>query len=262
MDEEVLFGGVANSGAVTRAGDEVRRPASPFTASIFALLGAVRSDRFEGVQTPKGVDGLGRERLGYVEGDVPLPPYPDWAQTEGALGSITVLIRQFHEATRTFDPNPFVWNGELADPEGGPVVCHNDVCLENVVFRDGVAVALIDFDYAAPGRPVYDLAQFTKMCVPLEDDVNGAQLGWSPADRPGRLRLVADAYGLDAAERAALLKILDDQMATCGEFVRRHAEAGHPGFEQMWNEAGGAEFYERRKRWWALQSKEFESRLR
>jgi aminoglycoside phosphotransferase (APT) family kinase protein len=50
-------------------------------------------------------------------------------------------------------------------------------CLENVVFRDGVAVALIDFDYAAPGRPVHDLAQFAKMCVPLEDDVNAARLG-------------------------------------------------------------------------------------
>ena len=48
----------------------------------------------------------------------------------------------------------------MADPEGGPVVCHNDVCLENVVFRNGEAVALLDFDFAAPGRPVYDLACF------------------------------------------------------------------------------------------------------
>jgi len=27
---------------------------------------------------------------------------------------------------------------------GGPLVCHNDVELSNVVFRDGIAVALID----------------------------------------------------------------------------------------------------------------------
>ena len=31
--------------------------------------------------------------------------------------------------------------------KGGPIVCHNDVCLENVVFRDGEAVGLLDFDF-------------------------------------------------------------------------------------------------------------------
>ena len=76
------------------------------------------------------------------------------------------------------------------------------MCLENVVFRDGVAVGLLDFDFAAPGRPIYDLAQMARMCVPIDDDVNAARLGWEPADRPARLRLVADAYGLDAAGRA------------------------------------------------------------
>ena len=29
-------------------------------------------------------------------------------------------------------------------------MCHNDVCPENVVFRDGIAVALLDFEFAAP----------------------------------------------------------------------------------------------------------------
>jgi hypothetical protein len=28
------------------------------------------------------------------------------------------------------------WAAEWSDPGGGPVICHNDVCLENVVFRD------------------------------------------------------------------------------------------------------------------------------
>ena len=72
----------------------------------------------------------------------------------------------------------------MADPEGGPVVCHNDVCLENVVFRDGEAVALLDFDFAAPGRPVYDLACFARMCVPIDDDENRARFGWHGDDLP------------------------------------------------------------------------------
>jgi Ser/Thr protein kinase RdoA (MazF antagonist) len=37
-------------------------------------------------------------------------------------------------------------------------VCHNDVCIENVVFDDRrEAVGLLDFDFAAPGRAVRDL---------------------------------------------------------------------------------------------------------
>jgi thiamine kinase-like enzyme len=52
------------------------------------------------------------------------------------------------------------------------VICHNDVCLENVVFRGGLAVALLDFDFAAPGRPTFDSAAFARMCVPVDDDIS------------------------------------------------------------------------------------------
>jgi Ser/Thr protein kinase RdoA (MazF antagonist) len=31
------------------------------------------------------------------------------------------------------------------------------------VFHEGTAVGLLDFDFAAPGRPVYDLAAFARM---------------------------------------------------------------------------------------------------
>lgn len=125
------------------------------------------------------------------------------------------------------------------------------MCLENVVFRNGEAVALLDFDFAAPGRPVYDLGQFARMCVPVDDDRSAAALGWEPADRAGRLRLTADVYGLDAAGRRALLDVLDDAMARGGEFLRRRVAAGDPAFVAMWDEIGGMERFDRRRRWWA-----------
>ena len=76
----------------------------------------------------------------------------------------------------------------MADPVGGEVMCHNDVCLENVVFDNGEAVALLDFDFAAPGRREFDVAAFARMCVPIDDDINAARLGWESNDRPARLR--------------------------------------------------------------------------
>jgi aminoglycoside phosphotransferase (APT) family kinase protein len=41
-------------------------------------------------------------------------------------------------------------------------VSHDDLCLENVVFQDGQAVGLIDFDSAAPGQPLHDIEQFAR----------------------------------------------------------------------------------------------------
>lgn len=204
----------------------------------------------------------GRERYVFIEGDVPLPPYPQWARSDEALVSVAVLMRRFHRASALVGPSAATWSSELADPAGGSVICHNDVCLENVVFRDGAAVALLDFDFAAPGRPVYDLAQFARLCVPIDDEINAARLGWRPADKPARLRLVADSYGLDAAARRQLVEAMADSIASGGEFVRRRVEAGDPNFIGMWQAMGGIERFDRRRRWWAARHRDFDAALR
>lgn len=211
---------------------------------------------------PVGIEEDGRERLMFIEGEVPVPPYPAWAQDDAALASIATLMARLHAASRAFDPSGYKWSTELADPAGGGIVCHNDVCLENVVFQDGVAVGLLDFDFCAPGRPVYDLAQFARMCVPIDDDINAARLGWRDVDRPARLRLVADAYGMAAAERSKLLAAVDDSIERGGEFVRRRVEAGDPNFIAMWRTMGGAERFDRRRSWWAERRDRFAHALR
>jgi phosphotransferase family enzyme len=262
MDEEPLAGGIANAGAVTRIGGHVLRPASPHMSSIHRLLQSVRLAGFDGVPVPAGSGQIGRERLKFIKGDVPLPPYPGWAQSGPALESLASLLRQFHRASASFDLTGTTWSTELADPDGGAgIVCHNDVCLENVVFRDGRATALLDFDFAAPGRPVYDLARLALMCVPVDDGLSAARLGWHAVDKIARLELVAEAYGLDPAGRAALLEILAEMITRGGEFVRRQVEAGNQNFAQMWNEMGGAERFDRRRRWWHEQSASFAARL-
>jgi hypothetical protein len=259
--EVPLAGGIANGGRVVRIGDHVVRPSSSHTPSIHRVLRHLRAAGFDRASWPVGVDPDGRERLEFIGGDVALPPYPHWAQSDAALASITGLMKGMHAAATGFDLTGTTWCDELADPAGGPIVCHNDVCLENVVFDDGVAVGLIDFDFAAPGRPVHDLAALARMCVPIDDDVNAARLGWQPADRPARLRLVADAYGLDMAGRVLLLELLSASIATVGGFVRRRVEAGDQNFVAMWNDFGGAERYERRAAWWLDRQHDFRAAL-
>lgn len=261
-NEELLRGGVANAGAVIRIGSHVLRPSNEHSGSILEFLSRLEDVGFDGAPSPIGIEPDGRERLRFVPGDVAIPPYPMWAQSDDALASMTTLIRRLHDAGARIETSDLTWSSELADPDGGPVICHNDVCLENVVFRDGHAVALLDFDFAAPGRRTFDLATFARMCVPVDDEINAARLGWDAADRPGRLRMVCDAYGLDGAGRFEVLESLASAIAAGGEFVRRRVEAGEPGFVQMWNEMGGMERFDRRRRWWAERRPVFEAALR
>ncbi len=226
--DQQLDGGIANAGKVVRVGPHVLRPSTPHSASIHAFLHAVGHAGFDGAPTPVGIDEDGRERLVFIDGEVPVAPYPDWSQSDAALASIATLLRGLHDAARSFDPQGVTWNDALADPAGGTLVCHNDVEPSNVVFRDGIAVALLDFEFAAPGRPVYDLAQLARLCVPIEDEFDQARLGWRPADRPARLRVVADAYGLDRDGRAELLTAMDDAMDRIETAVRRSVDADDP----------------------------------
>jgi hypothetical protein len=254
---EVLHGGVANVGAVVREGDHVLRPSNPHTELIHALLRHVRAAGFDGVPEPVGVDPDGRERLVYIRGEVAVPPFPSWCQSNKALASIAELLSQFHHATRGFQaPAGAAWNQELAAPEGGAVICHYDVCIENIVFREGVAVALLDFDFAAPGRPLYDLASMARMCIPLDTLEDAAVWGWGSLDPFRRLRLVADSYGLPAG-REALVETIERGMANLGAFVRRRVEHGEPAFVEMWERMGGQARYERRRDWFARHREHF-----
>jgi aminoglycoside phosphotransferase (APT) family kinase protein len=212
---------------------------------------------------PLGIDADGRERLRFIPGETPRPPFPAWSQTDRALSSSAVLLRRFHDAQAGFvPPRDARWNLEMADPGGGTLICHNDVCPENVVFRDGEAFALLDFDFAAPGRALHDLAQFAKMCVPLDIDEDAARFGRGGLDPFRRLRLVADSYGL-APDRTEFLELLGESIeaARTGGFVARQVDRGHPAFADMVVAMGGIERYERRHQWFEANRQRFADTL-
>ena len=262
-DIEVLAGGIANAGAVVRDGAHVLRPTNPHTPTIHALLAHVRAAGFDGAPKVVGLEPDGRERLVHIPGDVPIPPFPKWSQTDVVLGSTAALLRRFHDATVGFVPPPdATWSTEMADPSGGDVICHNDVCPENVVYRDGQAVALLDFDFAAPGSRAYDVACFARMCVPIETDADARRTGRGGLDPFKRLRVVADAYGLGSLERVELVDVLDDQMERGGEFVQRRVDAGEAAFIEMWNTMGGRARFDRRRAWFASRRGDFAAALR
>src|SRR5437899_3254855 len=87
-----------SSYSIIAAADHVLRPATRHTPAIHALLRHVRAAGFDGVPRPIGVDPDGRERLVFIPGDVPQPPFPAWSQTDEVLASTSALLRRFHDA--------------------------------------------------------------------------------------------------------------------------------------------------------------------
>ena len=173
----------------------------------------------------------------WIDGEVPVPPYPQWSLTDGALASVGRLLRRYHQSATSLRLRAGLdWCQELADPHGGPIICHNDVCPENVVFQDHEAIALLDFDFAAPGRPVWDLAQTARMWIPLRPrQFNGDRAHLDPFRR---LRVLADAYNLEAAERREFVDAIVESRQLASRFVQRRVQAREPAFIEAWERHG------------------------
>ncbi|PZH03070.1 aminoglycoside phosphotransferase [Streptomyces sp. NTH33] len=249
---EALTGGMVNAGAVFRRGALVERPAPRNARALHAYLHALKEHGFDAAPTPVGLTGDGREQLTFIPGEVALPPFPDWAMTKAALASVGSLLRRLHEAGAAIEVDTRVeWPRDLADPEGGTVLCHNDVCPDNVVFRDGRAAALIDFDLAAPGRPLWDVAMTARYWVPMADPATAADLHPAGLDAPARLRVLADGYGLPPRDRAELPGVIEQATEVCRAFVARRVADGDSAYLQALAERGGWERWDRVQTWLA-----------
>lgn len=184
--------------------------------------------------------------LAWIDGDVAVPPYPDWAKTDTFLVSVAQLLRAMHHASAGFDPAPYVWSDEVRDPHPGPVMCHNDLCLENIVVRDGVAVAFVDFDFLAPGRAVTDVVSTTRFVVPLRSHLRRDP--WQEDDDVfRRLRLFADTYGLADTDRAGFADVLEERRIVGEQFVLGRANRGEPLFAHWLSETGSAKLHAERQ---------------
>lgn len=231
---------MGNGGAVFRDGNTVVRPSGPHDHATLTLLGALAAEGFP-APVPVGPAAGGGQVFGWIEGDVGVPPFPAWVMTDDALVSAARLLRSFHDvAARLELPSGLRWSEEMADPQGGPIICHNDVCPENVVYRDGRAVALLDFDFAAPGRALWDLAQMARMWAPLRPP-GMVVSGMEQLDPLTRLRLLARAYGVERADHATFVELIIESRRISDQFVRRRLAAREPAFLEAWEPLGGEE---------------------
>jgi aminoglycoside phosphotransferase (APT) family kinase protein len=247
---EPLTGDGVTQGIV-RIGDTVRRPLRPFSLTVQAYLAHLRDAGFAGAPLPLGVDEQGREVLSFVPGDVQPDPLPPETAGDDVLVALARLIRALHEASAGWVPPPdAVWGGTPANngriTERTELVSHRDYALGNVVFRDGLPAALIDFDLAKPTTRLYDIANALWYWAPLRDPRDRSP-AFADADIPHRVAVFADAYGMTAQHRAGLAPLAVDVVRRYHEDSRASAELD-PVFRKLWED--GAKVYLPRAEAW------------
>jgi Phosphotransferase enzyme family len=206
VTEQPLPGGFVN--AVVRVGDTVRRPAG--SAFVRDLLRHFEERGWSGAPRYLGVDSRGRDMLSFIDGDVPWQSLPP----ASSLVAVARMVREFHDLT---GGTPLAGTAE--------VVCHNDLSPKNTVYRAGRPVAFIDWDIAAPGMRIHDVAHVCWQYIGLGPDVT---------DIGAAARLVgvvADGYGL--ADRAGLVDTILWWQDRCWRGIEAAADAGEPAMVRL-----------------------------
>ncbi|MFD4644220.1 phosphotransferase [Lentzea sp. NPDC058436] len=191
MNEQPLPGGFVNE--VVRVGDTVRRRTSERSDFVHRLLLHLERHGWPGAPRFLGIDGQGREVLTFLEGHVP-------ARSTGDLAELARLVRRFHDLT--------AGTALAGDQE---VVCHNDLAPRNTVYRDGVPVAVLDWDLAAPGARIHDVAHMCWQYLDLGPAVDDL------AATGEQLRVLCDAYGLD--DRSQVVEMILWWQDRCAEGI-------------------------------------------
>jgi Ser/Thr protein kinase RdoA (MazF antagonist) len=227
--------GRGNVNQVVRVGDTIRRPAGPWTPAVHSLLAHLHDVGFAAAPHPLGVDDLGREVLTFVPGEVVWPDRFHLLGTPAQLAEIARLIRDFHDAVESFAPPADArWN-TLIPADGDDIIAHHDLAPWNLINGPDGAWTFIDWDCAAPGTRLWDLAYAVHGFVPLS-----ANEPYQRSDSSERLRAFVDAYGLDEYQRRQLVPMLSRRARSMYDFLKSQFDAGAESWSSLWEEGHGA----------------------
>ena len=232
VEETPLEGGGLTE--VVRVGETVRRTAGSWTPAVHALLRHLESARFAGAPRSRGTDERGREALTWIDGE-----QSSW-YADDDLAAFGHLVRELHDATAGFAaPAGALWQRMVGAPVDGPVICHNDLSADNAIRTpSGRSSSTGTSPPRARGcgtsrgpRPLGSAVR--------RRDVRRLDI---PVPDRARLRLLVDAYGLDAADRAALLPTLEARIECLIATARTWGAQGRPGWVDVWRDTGGRQW--------------------
>lgn len=238
MDSEISIpGGRLNRGRLVRLGDFVLRPADEdlSTEQLIIAVGKV----FTGIPKAFGRDPQGRLKLEWIEGESAEAFDEDEEMSKIRLLSVGALLRDLHDSTANIASDPGIISRTSLDPSGiRDVVCHGDAGPGNIVFRDGTAFALIDWEMAAPGRRSWDLATALRYWAPFRNPANKktAELLLNPLQRA---QWILDGYSASSDLRSETVKLLLVNQRLQAEYVIARITARGEAVYEEWVAKGG-----------------------
>ncbi|WP_309062463.1 phosphotransferase [Streptomyces sp.] len=198
------------------------------------LLRLLEAGGWDGAPRFLGVDDKGREVLGHLDGHVAWEPrQPAAVSSDESLVAVVRLVREFHDPTA---------GSSLAGTQ--EVVCHNDLSPKNTVYRpvggELRPVAFIDWDLAAPGARIHDVAHVCWQYLALGPSVADA------TEAARRTRLIADGYELQ--DRRPLIPTILWWQDRCRRGIEREAGAGDAAMRRLCD-AGAVTEVQRAYQW-------------
>jgi Phosphotransferase enzyme family len=230
---EIPLDGGNMSGGVVRVGDTVRRPAGPWTPAVHALLDHLHGVGFHGAPRPLGIDDRGREVLTFIPGIVAWPDHFHLLHPDDRLRQLARLIRDFHDAVAGFRPPAEAQWQTPIPADKAELIAHHDLAPWNLVINED-QWAFIDWDLAAPGSRLWDLAYAVHGFVPLT-----ANSTYQRSDASHRLRLIADSYGLSEPQRRQIIPMLARRTRAMHTFLDDQAAHGGQPWARLWQEGHG-----------------------
>lgn len=236
-NEESLAGGNMNP-ALAKVGNNVHRTSGPWTPAVHKLLDHLADAAYPAPRVV-GMDEFGREVLTFVPGHCVEPDHMDLIDTDEAMRRVGALIADYHVAQRSFvAPQDAQWREEGRDPSGSTeIIAHNDLAPWNLIVHDD-EWTFIDWDLAAPGRKMWDLAWALHSFVGLWPDstLTNEQIA-------SRIAAFCDGAHVHSDEIPDLLDVVIARTSDHAAMLRRRAAAGEEVFIRLVSD-GHAEVWE------------------
>lgn len=244
-NEERLTGG--NISKVIRSGDTVRRDLKADSPKIHKLLKHLENKGFNCSPKFLGIDEKGREILSFIEGEAGNYPLKEFMWSNNVLERIAKMLRHYHDAVSDF-PLDDDWKPMDNTPNKVEVVCHNDFAIYNIIFNHEKPVGIIDFDVAAPGPRLWDIAYTLYTCIPLSrvsQTETGEAVSYNTLKHASRIKqrvqLFFESYGMEP--EADYLEMVLQRLEGLCKYMQRKASEGDITFQRMINE-GHLEHYQ------------------